>query len=562
MKTRTPVIHHLVLALLILCLGTPEANSQDQAAGSWEGKFMGDFRTVIELRSPQENRLEGKILMFSGENIIQDDPISSVRIDNGNLTFRIEAKETGFEGSFNKDYSELSGHFIFPDGSRHPLLVRKAGNSEGAAPDSPESYLELKQNLYPVEGLTADLMFLMENLQAYHPRLHRYCTEQMMIDGQDHVLKSLNSGLTLEDYYRLLAPLTEMIRCSHTGIRLPEHYMQLLQAHGNFMPLNLLFLNGPDGYSAWCASPGTGVPAGSEVMRINGVPIHQIVVEMLAFIPSEGDCMTAKFHELNRNFHTYFNLVDGSGSFEVEFLTPSSGGTAVLQARRFNELAPVPGIPAPGEPWGFYTDETTAMATLRVSSFEIGDINGFIMDMDRVFRRLEQERIPNLILDLRGNPGGHPIFAAQLFSYLTDHEFTYFNRNPEVEAFEPLYGLMQPSPFHYHGNLYALVNGGCLSTTGHLISLLKYHTGAIFIGEEPGSSFSCNDFSLRITLPNTGIQVNIPRTTFETAVSGFTPGAPFPVDLRVETTVDDVIQGRDSYLAAVCNLLSGGYANP
>ena len=100
--------------------------------------------------------------------------------------------------------------------------------------------------------------------------------------------------------------------------------------------------------------------------------------------------------------------------------------------------------------------------------------------------------------------GGHPIFAAQLLSYLTDHEFTYFQRNPDVADFEPLYNPMQANPLNFEGNLFVLVNGKCLSTTGHLISLLKYHTQAKFIGEEPGTSFLCNDFSTQIKLPNPG----------------------------------------------------------
>ena len=122
--------------------------------------------------------------------------------------------------------------------------------------------------------------------------------------------------------------------------------------------------------------------------------------------------------------------------------------------------------------------------------------------------------------------------------------------------FEALYNSMQPNQNHYDGNLYVLVNGACLSTTGHLISLLKYHTHALFIGEEPGSSFLCNDFSTQLTLPNTGIEVNIPRTTFVTAVSGKDETLPFPVDYKVDISVQDVLNNKDSYLLYIQALLS------
>jgi hypothetical protein len=96
--------------------------------------------------------------------------------------------------------------------------------------------------------------------------------------------------------------------------------------------------------------------------------------------------------------------------------------------------------------------------------------------------------------------------------------------------------------------LYVLVDGGCLSTAGHLISLIKYHTPAMFIGEEPGSTFRCNDFSMQVTLPHTSLEANIPRMTFETAVEGFREGDPFPVDYPVSFTISDVVDGIDRSL--------------
>jgi hypothetical protein len=47
-------------------------------------------------------------------------------------------------------------------------------------------------------------------------------------------------------------------------------------------------------------------------------------------------------------------------------------------------------------------------------------------------------------------------------------------------------------------------------------------------------------------LPNTGIQVNIPRTTFETAVTGFAVNEPFPIDFKVNNTIDSIINGEDA----------------
>ena len=82
---------------------------------------MNDFLTVINFSSSDENKIQGNIKMFAGNNLIQDDALSDINLTNYNLTFKIPAKETLFEGSFNNFRTELSGNFIFPDGSNMRL---------------------------------------------------------------------------------------------------------------------------------------------------------------------------------------------------------------------------------------------------------------------------------------------------------------------------------------------------------------------------------------------------------------------------------------------------------
>ena len=85
--------------------------------------------------------------------------------------------------------------------------------------------------------------------------------------------------------------------------------------------------------------------------------------------------------------------------------------------------------------------------------------------------------------------------------------------------------------------------------------MLKYYTGDQFIGYEPVCTFICNDMSIQLKLPHTGMEVNIPRTTFETAVKGFSEKEAFPLDFEVEITIEDLLKGTDTYRAKVDELL-------
>jgi hypothetical protein len=115
----------IVWALITLSFTSVPLKSQNSYTGSWEGMFMSDYRTVIQLDYSDEKGYSGKILMYDGTLQIQDDQIFKIQVKENRLTFYIQAKETHYEGTFNEDITELSGIFIFPDGSEHALTAKK-----------------------------------------------------------------------------------------------------------------------------------------------------------------------------------------------------------------------------------------------------------------------------------------------------------------------------------------------------------------------------------------------------------------------------------------------------
>jgi hypothetical protein len=336
--------------------------------------------------------------------------------------------------------------------------------------------------------------------------------------------------------------------------------MQALSGTGQFFPLRLFISDHKAYYLSAPGIPAADIMPGCEIVAINNTPVNEIIDQLLCIIPSDGNCITTKYRELNRDFPYYYHLLDQSDQYDVTFSTSSVAGNLQLNAVSYLETVDRDVVPI--QPYDFQLEDDPESGVLTIASFGIMNLEEYFAFLDSVFKQLGESGVQSLLLDLRGNTGGHPIFAAQLFSYLTDKDFTYFKRNPEVEDFEPLYNPMQPNRHHFNGDIYVLVNGACQSTTGHLISLLKYHTSAIFIGEEPGSTFTCNDFSFQFQLPYTGIEVNVPRTTFVTDVAGFSEKEPFPLDYRVDVSVKDLLSGKDSYKTAAFAIMNERSTQP
>ena len=243
-----------------------------------------------------------------------------------------------------------------------------------------------------------------------------------------------------EQFFVRIAPLVASVKCSHTGIRLPGPYQLFLHEKGLFFPLELFI----EDTSAYClashgeANAGSGPEPGSEIISINNMPVSQIIGELLSIIPSEGTNMTRKYQELNRDFPGYFHMLDASERFLVEYAASGAGETVKLQACKYEELQPRDPLAGELKSYGFHMESDPAYGVLKIASFGIRNMEDYFSFLDSVFINLNTAGTSTLVLDLRDNAGGHPIFAAQLFSYLTDKEFTYFRRNPDIADFEPL----------------------------------------------------------------------------------------------------------------------------
>lgn len=544
MKKYSSVLIRIAISLCIFLFSIYNSYSQTKFIGTWEGTFMNDFKVLINFSINNQNKYDGNIKMLAGDNIIQNDKIINIKLSNDEFTFYIPDKETPFKGSFNELITELSGEFIFPDGSKHPIELKRIMDEKKPI----EEFRIFKQKKIEAQNLRSDLIFLYTSLSEYHPQLYAFTSKDSITSLTDKLKREIDVNLTLEEFYLLTTKLTDAIKCSHTGVRLPNDYQNLINRFGNFFPFKLFFTNDRAFFLQGEFLPDYQISPGDEIISINQIPIVKIINQLFYFIPSEGCNVTTKYNELNKRFNSLFYLLDDSEEFAVTYKTGYSIEKIVVPASGLKELNMESDLIENKSQVEFNYIDNKAVGKLKVPSFAISNMDHYLQKLDSIFGDLRKTNTQDIILDLRNNSGGHPIFAAQLFSYLTNKDFAYFKRNEVVKEFEPLYNTMHHNKLSFNGNLYIFINGGCLSTTGHLISLLKYNTDAIFIGEEPGSTFRCNDYSLQLSLPNTGIKLNVPRTTFETSVSGFSLCDPFSIDFRVKNTVTELINGEDAYM--------------
>src|SRR5262249_21728087 len=132
-----------------------------------------------------------------------------------------------------------------------------------------------------------------------------------------------------------------------------------------------------------------------------------------------------------------------------------------------------------------------------------------------VFRQIHEKGSKSLIIDVRNNGGGADALGEQLFSFLWNEPFDYYNdlilnaptfpfkpyiaapRDVPAEQVElrddkkshnvkhPNWGRQQPGDPYFGGKVFILTNGGSFSTTCEFTSTVHFHKRAKFVGEEP-----------------------------------------------------------------------------
>lgn len=125
MKTQDRNIVGRVLIISVLCIVSQNLLSQNSCTGQWEGQFMGDYKTIVILEANESDSYSGNINMYADGEMIQDDELFVIKVNDNELSFYIQAKETHFKGKLNEAGSELTGNFTFPDKSVQPISLKK-----------------------------------------------------------------------------------------------------------------------------------------------------------------------------------------------------------------------------------------------------------------------------------------------------------------------------------------------------------------------------------------------------------------------------------------------------
>lgn len=239
------------------------------------------------------------------------------------------------------------------------------------------------------------------------------------------------------------------------------------------------------------ADGGATPLAGAVVRRINGLPASRVATDLLARV--HGDTTDFRAALLSRRFGFYLWKMYGySAHFELELAAP-----APLRVR----VAAVAAPPAPTfeQQFGLQVLPDHA-AVLTVGSFAWPDKAQLLAFFEASFRRLRDEGVRSLVIDIRDNGGGNDDqWLDGLMPYLADRPFRfasgyrkkiiarYADAGERIGAVvdgsvERWTGSHTENPLFFRGKTYVLVGSGTYSSAVLFSNVLQDFRFATVVG--------------------------------------------------------------------------------
>ena len=199
-------------------------------------------------------------------------------------------------------------------------------------------------------------------------------------------------------------------------------------------------------------------------------------------------------------------------------------------------------------------NKETAKLTIRSFGYYENKFDVFQKFIDKSFAEIKSKKIRNLIIDLKLNGGGSSAAGSYLLRHIATRAFTYFAQTSAGSIKQKQ--ETNPSENGFRGNTYVLTDGFGTSTTGHFLSLVKYHGFATLVGEETGATYTVNDNSKSFKLSNTEISYRVARNTFFTTAKKLPKNRGVLPDHHISQSIKDYVNGIDSSLEYTMNLIS------
>lgn len=437
--------------------------------------------------------------------------------------------------SVNSDWTKHTIEYLAPLGATRLTVLAGVWQTKGTVyfDDFSIEFLDINGNLllkgekpiytkdyskiYSRQELVSDLKQLVDNLKT-HPKLYEFISEEEFNNLVEIQESKITDSMKTTDFYRLAEPIVEKVGCVHTALyddkldSLPNHLFKL--------PLDLSFFEN-DLYVMENYIGNKSISIGARILKINDVPVATIKETLWNSISADGYNASRKKRKLMTSFaYGYLQAYGVANKFTIQYMAPDNDSliTIVLNVEDQNSSEEKLAAKHKENQLQFSINRelNTAIITIKSFYFYDDELPYFKNFVDSCFEQMNTQKIENLIIDVRDNGGGDPHCASYLINHISEKPINYYSESYSWFTSQPRPDSVKFSNFS--NPPYILINGGDASTTGHFCALVDYHNLGVFVGEQSGSTYTCNGSTEKFRLKHTELILIMAQETYQVDV--------------------------------------------
>jgi C-terminal processing protease CtpA/Prc len=457
--------------------------------------------------------------------------------------------------------------------------------------------LQAAGRLFTPNELQADFTALYSGLQAAHYDLYAFTPKAALDKSYQRTLAGLDRPMTLLEAETRFQLFTAQVHMGHTRVEGQRAaYRQYRADGGTAFPIDLRIASARV-YVAANASGLAAISIGDEILEMNGKPMARWIARVERHVSAESAYMAGSLLEYDFALYLWVELGPAQ---EFALLLRKPGGARMqvkvpartrIEMKSFAAAQPpalsleeplreaklLAGNVAYLRPGPFYNTE----AKTGADEWNVESFRSFI---DDAFRKFEAAGAKELIVDLRGNPGGDSLFSDVMVSWFADKPFRFFSqfkvrvssqstaanrdriahdaeaagpvsrqyaelysksRDGELIDFEAAYAQPRKDG-RFTGKVFALVDRQSYSNAVAVAATIQDYKFGTVIGEPTADMATTYGAMEQFALPNTGIMVGYPkarivRPNADLRSRGVTPDRKLTVPI-VQTPADEVLQ--------------------
>lgn len=389
---------------------------------------------------------------------------------------------------------------------------------------------QLLSNAQSIAEWSADIEYLSQQVEKQVPSLYNKANTTLWENGLQRIKHELS---TSTEEQNILAIQELLVSIGDEGCRISPFQEQLDYPT---LPIKTYWFT--DGMFICAAADEYKHLVQQEITAINGIPIDTLFARMQAVIP--GDNIYAKYYHFPLYMQIpawlrYAGVPDVGETVKLtlgneEVVTVNFTSVEVYSklnrqlanAQQFNKMSY-----EDANYWYTYIPDQQALL-VQLLQIRDGEI-GFKAFTKELLAQLTKYSVNKLIIDNRYGGGGNG-----------------FKLKPFVEM------IKTNSQINKVGHLFILTSRATRGTLVELTSMLELNTNAILVGEPTSEGPNSVADTKSITLPNTGITVNLSHKFWPTSWPQ-DPRTTLLPQITIDYTSDHYIQEQDPWLQAVFN---------